>query len=133
MAISCCDNFFVNKVEANDSGSFAFLKVTPHCVPNLAPQFFKCVAFGEYRFSQSSRDVASFGSMLHHENHFFDANLLQSNNPGRAFFAQVAIESVARIDHQRRQVDHALIIDRAVVGHNHHTIRRLDFFVGELD
>ena len=56
-------------------------------------------------------------------------SLLQPNNPRLTSAPQFPVQRVARIDDERRQLDHARVVYVAVIGDDDHAISLANFLV----
>src|SRR2546426_12790504 len=59
------------------------------------------------------------------------AEYLQPNYPRAAVAPDIAVERVPCIDNQRTPLANAFVVRLAVVGDNHHAIRRPQLFIGQ--
>ena len=57
------------------------------------------------------------------------AKQLQPDNPRRAAFPQISIQSISSVDHQQREIDYSSIIDPAVISNDHDAIGRPNFLI----
>lgn len=123
----------MDKVKSDYSRSLALLKMAPNGISNLSPQVIQVFSFGKYRLAQSLCRVPSLRSILNHENHLFHNFSLQTNYPRRALAPYIAIQRIPRIDHQRRQLSDAAVIDLGVVGDDDDAIGGFNLFVSQLN
>ena len=64
------NNFLADMVKTDDFRGLPFLKMTTHCITNLARQLRKRVCFGKNGFSEGARGEPSLRGLFDHENQF---------------------------------------------------------------